>query len=357
MTPSDEAPDLDLFGAASAYLRHLKVALGIPATLVVLVGAIILTTPRRYTVTVAFTPTGQSGAGSQLAGLAAQFGLAGAGGSAASESPDFYADLVRSDFVLQAVVQRAYVVPRAQTTGMDTIDLVAAFGTDTTAPAVMREVAADELRSRLRVKVAPKTGIVSVSVWTEDPGLSVQIVGRILDELGYFNRLIRQSQARDERIFLQGRVDSAQSDLREAQDRMQVFLQRNRDFAGSPQLQFEHARIQQDISVQQALYSTLAQAYENARIEEVRATPVLTVVQPPVLPARPDRRGLVTRSLLTGILGWFVGLAMVFFLDMLEQRRRNSPADVAVLADLWRARRDGFSQWVRSLGRVRRSGP
>ena len=53
--------------------------------------------------------------------------------------------------------------------------------------------------------------------------------------------------------------------------------------------------------------------YEQARIDEVRNTPVITVVEPPDLPTRPNPR----RTVLKGLLGLIVGLLMgAFFLTV-----------------------------------------
>jgi uncharacterized protein involved in exopolysaccharide biosynthesis len=68
--------------------------------------------------------------------------------------------------------------------------------------------------------------------------------------------------------------------------------------------------------MQQAVYSSLAQAFEQARIDEVRNTPVVTLVDPPNLPAEPDRRWLLAKvllaALLGGIIGAFIGLVRDF---------------------------------------------
>jgi uncharacterized protein involved in exopolysaccharide biosynthesis len=340
VNPTDPERELDLFGLATALLRQARLTLGVPTALVTIVALFIFFAPRRYTAGVVFVPTGSAGAGSQIAGLAAQFGIGG-GGAGASESPDFYADLVRSRAILQTVVTQQFRPGEGEP-----FDLIAAFEVDSTAPDLMREEAAEELRDRLSVSVAPKTGTVSVRVWTTDPDLSVQIVQRILDELDRYNRLGRQSQAREERQFLQGRMDSAQAELRAAQDRMQAFLQRNRDFAGSPQLQFQHQRIQQDLIVQQGLYTSLVQAFEQARMEEVRGTPVITIVQPPLRPARPDARRLVVRVFMTGVLGLFLGAALAVAAESLARRRRETPEQVAEVVSLWRTLWERLLSWL-----------
>jgi uncharacterized protein involved in exopolysaccharide biosynthesis len=111
-----------------------------------------------------------------------------------------------------------------------------------------------------------------------------------MSEVDSFNLKSRQSQASQERRFTEQRLTQAQADKRQAEDELQAFLQRNRDFRSSPQLSFAYDRLADNVSLRQQLYTTLAQSYEQARIEEVRDTPVITIVEPPMLPARPDPR-------------------------------------------------------------------
>ena len=73
--------------------------------------------------------------------------------------------------------------------------------------------------------------------------------------------------------------------------------------ATRPELNFQQERLQRQVQLQQQLYTTLSQSFEQAKIEEVRDTPVITVVEPPEAPVRPDPRGLVRNAFLTIILG------------------------------------------------------
>jgi uncharacterized protein involved in exopolysaccharide biosynthesis len=54
---------------------------------------------------------------------------------------------------------------------------------------------------------------------------------------------------------------------------MQAFLQANRQWANSPDLTFQHDRLERDIALRQQVYTTLVQSFEQARISEVRDTP------------------------------------------------------------------------------------
>jgi uncharacterized protein involved in exopolysaccharide biosynthesis len=114
---------------------------------------------------------------------------------------------------------------------------------------------------------------------------------RLLDELDAFNVETRRSRAQAERKFTERRVVELRTELREAEDRLEEFLRRNRITQFSPELTFQRDRLAREISLRQQVYSTMVQAYEQAKIDEVRDTPVLTRITGPTLPSRPDGPG------------------------------------------------------------------
>src|SRR5690606_5018500 len=76
-----------------------------------LVGAIVWTFVHNFTVHSAFTPATTSAPQGALSAVAAQFGFAVGGGGL--ESPQFYADVIKSDRVLRATAEGSYsITPR-----------------------------------------------------------------------------------------------------------------------------------------------------------------------------------------------------------------------------------------------------
>ncbi|MEX2156173.1 MAG: hypothetical protein WD773_04980 [Gemmatimonadales bacterium] len=67
--------------------------------------------------------------------------------------------------------------------------------------------------------------------------------------------------------------------------------------------------------------ASLMQAYEQARIDEVRNTPVVTVIEPANLPATSDARGLIKNGLLGLILGLMLFVASALARETFTQRR------------------------------------
>ena len=159
-------------------------------------------------------------------------------------------------------------------------------------PALKREAAIRRLGDDVQATTVQKTGVIDVAVTTRNPALSLQVSTRLIELLNQFNLESRQTQAGAERRFTEQRLGEVKGDLRAAEDQLQHFLQRNREYRNAPELNFQQERLQRQVQLQQQLYTTLSQSFEQAKIEEVRDTPVITVVEPPEAPVRPDPRGL-----------------------------------------------------------------
>jgi uncharacterized protein involved in exopolysaccharide biosynthesis len=104
-------------------------------------------------------------------------------------------------------------------------------------------------------------------------------------------------------------MKGAQQALSIAEDALLAFLVQNRRYQDSPQLSFEYNRLQRRVEQQQQLYTSILTAYEQARIEEVRNTPVITVLDSPEGTAR--RSGSTILNVVLGIVLGFVAAVII----------------------------------------------
>ena len=319
---------------ANVLLRERRLLVRLPLTLAVLVVCVGLLLPRSYTAVASFAPQSAGGSLSSLTGLAAQFGIAVPTDEAAN-SPDFYADLLRSAQLLRAMVDTSYVY----LDGADTVraTLVQVFDISEATPERSREKAVKRLGQQMQVSTALKTGVVTVAVEAPAADLAEQLVRSALDLVNAFNLRTRQTRATAERQFVEARVTEAQQNLREAENRLQAFLMTNRTFANAPQLQFQFDRLQRDVGMRQDVFTKLVQAFEQARIDEVRNTPVITIVEAPIRPVRPDSRHLALKALLAIFIGGFVGMLIALYRQAIVRTSDESPDQYAEFVRLRQA--------------------
>lgn len=315
-SPGEEP--VGLLELLSYFIRRLPLAAGF--TFVFALGGLTVALTAGYKADSSFAPSGPSttaGMGA-LGGLAAQLGV-----SVGDESIFYYAELVRSRGLRKAVAETEYRLGGSGEEPPREADLVTLLDTRGDSPEERLNRTVADLEERISVSTSPEANIVRVQTIAPSPELAVQMNRRVLDLINEFNLERKQEQAAAEQRFVEVRLDSAKKELREAEREYSAFLTQNRQYQNSPELSFEAARLERRISLRQTVYSTLANSLEQARIEAVRNTPVITPVDMPEGSTRPARPLLVT--LIVWSAGGFVVATLViaaqFFLDM--QRRRD----------------------------------
>lgn len=314
---------------AGVALRNRYLMLALPLVSGTVAGLKVVLSPRQYAASASFVPQEPSSGDVRIGQLASQFGLAPARSS--TTSPQFYADLLRSREILRGVVTTTYRLPgSADSLG----DLVRHFGVE--APTRLDGIhdAMTRLDERLDVRTDRNTGVVRFEVSTSESALSEQIAKRFLELVNEFNLLQRQSQAQAEREFVEARLAQAQQALTEAEETLTAFYARNRRFEDSPQLRAEEARLQRRVALRQQLYLTLAQSHENAKIQEVRNTPVITVIERPEDFVEPRPRHLVGITLLGLFLGGVFAVAVAVGREFLAKARSSSSEEYQAFAAL-----------------------
>lgn len=344
--PSGQPPLIEgsIFAAVNALLRQRVLVVGCVVLLAALGGSWAFLRDRMYSSASSFMPEGRQSAAS---GLAAQFGLS-LPGSGGTDSPQFYADLLQSREILGATVTTAFTVPGTIPRPTTLVDLYRVEGAT---PALRREAAIDRLSKMVDVSVSARTNVVTLRVKAASPQLAQQINQRLLTLLGDFNQRRRQSRAGEERRFAEARLAAVKGELRVAEDRLQSFLQSNRDYQNSPSLVFSYERLQADVSLLRQVVTTLQESAEQAKIEEVRDTPTVTLVESPNLPARPDPRGVLTFALIGIVLGTFLGMALALVRETLSRPSVRATSDYEEFVQL---RREAVSDFLHPWRALRR---
>lgn len=300
--------------------------------------------PAKYTTTFSFTPAASNDqGGGGLAQLAGQFGFALGGLAGQGQSPQFYADLLGTREILGPIVTDSFAAGPDSTVK---VPLAVFLDTDNKDPDRAFEGTLKELNDKvIQAAVQSKTtGVVTVRVRTTSPYVSYALAERLVAAVNDFNARTAQAQASEERKFLESRLADEQGALRAAEDAQQRFLQTNRVTTNSPELTFQLGRLQRNVDLHSGIVTSLAQQYEQARIQEVRNTPAITLVDRPTLPRVADPRG--RGKLMLGVAFFFAMVAAsVVLLQAWWPARGATDADPALLSirdeleALWRGLR------------------
>jgi len=340
----DGGPGVSLLEVINVLLRHRKLILILPILLTLgLAVRASIDTEFTYTATTRFIPEDPR----SETGNRTDQAVRALGGR--SQSNDLYAALLTSRTLLNEVVQQEFTVNTDD--GPIRASYIELHEIGGRSPESRVENAARHLRGNVNATTARDISGVQLSVTANQPELAEQVAQALLDLVHEFNLERRQSHAAAEARFVGERMAEADRELREAENQLQSFLRNNRQFRNSPELVFEHDRLQRAVSMRQELYTSLARAFDNARIEQTRNTALITVIEAPAGSARGNRASRLTVMVILGVvLGLVLGILIAFVLEFFRRTREQGLDDYKEFNRLKREAVDDLRRPIRMLG-------
>ncbi len=313
---------------AECRVRRRPLLLFVGAVAAVAIVLSLLMPPVYRAVSTILPPTESGDSFSLMAGMIESSALTRLGLTSTSSPSEVYAEILKSRTLRESLVvafdlQRFHKMP-----DMDrTLGIV---------------------NAQIRVDVNP-AGVLSVSVDDRDPKRAADMANHLVASLDRFNQESYNTRAKRTRQFLEIRLSEAQHRQREADSALAAYERRHKVLAGGdaaalqgaasviaqkldlqvrrayvgsysrpgsaslreldaelgavereisklPGLKEEGSRLALSAEIQRRVYMLLTSQYEDARIQETRDTPTLTVLdraRPPQLKARPKRAIIV----------------------------------------------------------------
>lgn len=315
----DDDDQISAFAIASLLLRWRSMIVVLAAVGCAIGLARGLASTRVYKSTATFMPLGAGAPG--LSGLAAAASTLGFSvpSSSSSWTPQMYVELARSRSVLMPIVLDTFTVAEEGGERAALVDLLKVTGPT---PERRATGAVQILGRMIQATEERKLGGVTLSVVSRWPSLSLAVAERLLQRLNRFNIETRQSPASAERQFVEKQVLESEDSLRDAEDRWQSFLQRNSEIGGSPSLLLARDRLEREVTRRNLVLTAWLQSSEEARIREIRDTPVFTVLEEPRLPIVGEARGSVQKGMVGGVAGGVLGALIAFLVEALAVARR-----------------------------------
>lgn len=280
-------------------LRKRRRIVAITCVVTLLAAAILFMLPNQYQSDAKLLP---SGAQDKMADLKR---LAGFGSMSASDenSSELFPEILRSRTIQDSVLAKRYNF--THNAKPYTLKLDQYFDRENP----------DKLRGKLNdityVGLDKKTGVIDISVETEYPELSREILATYLAQLESFNLYTRRSAARENAIYLGRQIDQNRIEMAAAEDSLESYQASNRNWleGSSPDLLKTIARLQREVEIQNKKYLYLTQEFEIAKLDAQKDVPIMRVLDEPSLPVEktgPKRALLlVTILLMTGLTSCF----------------------------------------------------
>lgn len=277
----------------------------------VVVGVVVsVLWPPAYLGSATLSPAPQDREGPNLSGALASIGgqLGLSLGGSATVQLRFYPRLVHSSWFLTRLAQTQV---RPDTTLIEVLTREP-MPHDTAERQRRMDEVTRRLAKRVHVALDDRANVFSIEVRMPSRAVAEAAITHAVELLTEFDTNVRRSRASVYRRFVDERADSARRNLAAAEDSLTSFLARNRTYEQSPELRLAYQRLDRRVALRQEVYITLTRALEQARLDESRDAPVLTVVDPPRVQwqrIEPRRRQIVL--IVSGI-----GVVLVALLEL-----------------------------------------
>ena len=271
--------------------------------------------------------------GGSIKGLAESYGLMGLGSAPTYNIPDIVLsrrikkNIILSKWKSQVLPDSSNLIQFWEIDKPNSIspfiilDLFKAFlpkdkGYSTSADKLHLENAIEKLQRLISV-TEEQSGLIVVTVLMEDPSLAANITNYIADYVKEFISFEQEKEAIKKKEFIFSQMISAKKDLSDSEFKLTNFLKQNPLALGNPDLQLQQGRMVREIEENQAVYITLRQQYEIAKIEAEEDKLFINVLDEGDVAVRKSKpkRSLIVLSSLS--LGMMLSLIIVFYRERL----------------------------------------
>jgi uncharacterized protein involved in exopolysaccharide biosynthesis len=170
----------------------------------------------------------------------------------------------------------------------------------------------------LELSTARTTKVVSLSYSSGEPELSAAIVNAFLEELITYNQEVRDSKAKQNRIFIEERLEENRKLLKKAEAELADFTTKNKKIV-TPDLVIELDRLKRNVKVQEEVYVMLKKQLELAKIEEQEKKPVIEIIEKASVPLYKSSPKTKRSVILAGFVSVFLFICLAFVLEYISK--------------------------------------
>ena len=269
---------------------------------------------------------------SQLQGLAAQFGVAVPGGSEGAQW--VYTDLIKSRTLARALLDRKFDTNKYGP--QKSLLQILTYGDEEpeVGPDTLMKMGIKSYLGMIDVSQDKMSSIYTITVNAFEPQFAADLCAALIEELDTHQRTYKTAKVKETRLFIEGRIVDVQKELEEAEEDLKVFRDRNRQIQASPALLLEQQRFIRETAVLTGVFTTLKQQLEMTKIEEVKESALVQVLDPPEAPLYRDKPNRKLSVLLSLILGFGMAVVMAFVKEYASNSDKEEKGKLREITEL-----------------------
>jgi len=217
--------------------------------------------------------------------------MANLGLNSPENDQNFYIpDVVKSNLIAKKIISKKWNIKN--NSAIDLIDLWSLkkswsfFQKDNNDSLYYEELAIKKLDKHIEVKEDKSTGLIRIKSTFQDPILAANIANYIGQEVQNYIQRENSAQSKKEKIFISERLQLVKQELESAEINLKKFKERNRGYEDSPELFMVFSKLYRESEAKKEVYLVLQQQLELARIDEVKKSPILHILDRAVPPSR-----------------------------------------------------------------------
>tara|TARA_Y100001934_G_scaffold283143_1_gene400765 strand:+ start:2653 stop:3738 length:1086 start_codon:yes stop_codon:yes gene_type:complete len=329
----DEQDNISLTDIMLTLARNTKVIIITPTILcsLMIIYVSFIAKPI-YTSTSKIMSSSNTGGITQAAGLAAQFGIALPAGQ--SEQKWAYPEIIKSRTLARSMIKKKF--DTNQFGSQKSLMQILTYGNDK--PEVGLDTleikAVDNFLKMIDVSESKMTGILTLNIHASEPSLAAKLNKSLVEALDEHQKKYNKAKTSDTRKFIEGRILDTEKELMAAEENLKVFMARNRRIENSPALQLEEQRLSREVAVLTGVFTTLKQQLETTKIEEVKESDYVIVLDKPEIPlmrSKPKKKELVV---LAGVIGIGIGILIAFFRKFVSKIEKDDKKKISEARNL-----------------------
>ncbi len=158
------------------------------------------------------------------------------------------------------------------------------------------------------IEIDKSGNFYDLSIKAGEPEFARDLVDALIEELDTHQKNYNRSKTSKTRLFIEERIVDTHKDLEKAEEKLKNFRDRNRRIENSPSLQLEETRLLRETAVLTGVYTTLKQQLETTKIEEVKDSDYVIVLDRPEAPLERTSPRKKRSVIIAGFFGIFLGI-------------------------------------------------
>ncbi len=175
-----------------------------------------------------------------------------------------------------------------------------------------------KLKNIITLNINDKDGYIQLSAELPEPLAVAQLAQYAQTLLQQYITEFKIEKVASNLKFVEERYNETKNDFEEKQKELARFQDRNKNFS-SAMAKIEEERLTAEYTLANNVYNELAKQLEQAKIAVKETTPILTVVDPVVIPNERSKPKRALICVLFTFLGGFAGIGLVLGLPFVAE--------------------------------------